>query len=298
VKHKGGFGLAESSTVEDLRPGDHACLAFSDADERLDIVAAFVRDGLAAQQQVLCYVESSLPEAFAAELADRGLAVAEPVRTGQLMVTASGEHYLAGGAFAADRMISTLRSQLGRARAEGHTGLRVTADMCWALRPVAGIEQLIAYESEIASVLARSSALALCQYDRQRFDTVTLASVTAAHGRAVAAVTYHDDPMLRVCRQYMPPGIRVAGEIDFRHLEVLSHALVEAVAVDEVIHVNLRQLRFIDGATAGAIAQTAASLDPDRRMVVTCQPIVGKVLEVIGAGDVAQLRVVVRDVDR
>src|SRR5258706_263975 len=82
-----------------------------------------------------------------------------------------------------------------------------------------------AYESQIAHVLSGANALAVCQYDRQRFDTVTLASVTAAHGRAVAALTYHDDVMLRVCRQYAPPGIRVAGEIDFRHVDVLSLAL-------------------------------------------------------------------------
>jgi anti-anti-sigma factor len=288
--------LAEPATVDALRPGDHACLTFSDADERLDIVAAFVRDGLAASQRVLCYVETSTPSVFSVELAERGLPVDSSVASGQLVLAGSGEHFLAGGAFGADRMLDLLATEVRAAHGDGYTGLRLTADMCWALRPAAGVEQLIAYENQMAQLLTTASALAVCQYDRERFDTVTLASVTAAHGHAVAAVTYHDDAMLRICRQYAPPGIRIAGELDFRHLPALTRALTEALGIDEVIHVNLRQLRFVDGAGAAAIVQAAAGLRGGKRMLVTCQPLVGKVLAAIGAGEVAQLQVTVRDV--
>jgi anti-anti-sigma regulatory factor len=289
--------LAEAASVGELQVGDHACLTFSDADERLDIVAAFVRDGLAARQRVLCYVESTSPDAFAAELADRGLPVTRSVDSGQLVVAGCGEHFLTDGAFAAERTVGALRRRLREARGDGYTGLRLTADMCWALRPVAGVEQLFAYESQLAEVLAGVSALAVCQYDRERFDTVTLANVSAAHGRAVAAVTYHDDAMLRVCRQYAPPGLRIAGEIDFRHLDVLTGALAEAVALDQVITLNLRPLRFIDGAAAAAIVQAAATLRDDGAMLVTCPPLVAKVLNAIGADEVPRLRITVRDGD-
>jgi anti-anti-sigma factor len=295
---EGGADLADPATVEELRPGDHACLTFTDADERLDIVAAFVRDGLASSQRVFCYVESTTPSAFTADLSERGLAVERSIDIGQLVVAGSGEQFLAGGAFAADQVIDSLTGQLQQARLDGYSGVRLTADMCWALRPAAGVEQLLAYESRLADVLAGADALAVCQYDRQRFDTVTLASVTATHGRAVAAVTYHDDAMLRICRQYVPPGLRVAGEIDFRHVDVLARALVESVALDRNAHVNLRQLRFVDGAAAAAIVQAAASLGGGRTMLVTCQPIVAKVLGAIGADEVPALRIVVLDVDQ
>jgi anti-anti-sigma regulatory factor len=290
--------LAEPASVDGLRPGHHACLTFSDADERLDIVAAFVRDGLAASQRVLCYVESSTPTAFSVELAERGLPVDASVASGQLVVAGSGEHFLAGGAFGADRMLGLIESELRTAHGDGYAGLRLTADMCWALRPAAGVEQLIAFENQMARLLTTSSALAVCQYDRERFDTVTLASVTAAHGQAVAAITYHDDAMLRICRQYAPPGIRIAGELDFRHLPVLVRALTEALGLDPVIHVNLRQLRFIDGAVGAAIIQAAAGLTDGKRMLVTCQPLVGKVLAAIGADELPRLQISVRDVEQ
>jgi anti-anti-sigma factor len=281
--------------VDDLRPGDHACLTFSDADERLDIVAAFVLDGLKSGQKVVCYTDQVSPEALTGQLVDRGLPVGDAVAAGRLEMSSAGESYLAGGVFAADRVIDSLAAQISRSEREGYSGLRVSADMCWALRPVAGLEDLIAFETQVARLFAGGRAIAVCQYDRDCFDPVTLSSITAAHGRVVAAVTYFDDALLRVCRQHIPPGIRVAGEIDFRHADVLANAVGEAVRLDEHVHVNLAQLRFMDAAAAGVIVQAAVGLAADQRMTVICQPLVAKVFHAFGAADARRLRIVVRD---
>ena len=104
-----------------------------------------------------------------------------------------------------------LGGQMAACRQEGFPGLRVAVDMSWALRPLAGIEQLPDFEAGIANALAGTMVSVLCQYDRERFDPVTLASVAACHTRLVAAATYHADAVLRICRQYAPPGIRLAG---------------------------------------------------------------------------------------
>jgi len=287
--------VADPSTVDDLRPGDHACLTFSDADERLDIVAAFVLDGLKSGHKVVCYTHQVSPEALTGQLTDRGLPVAEAVTSGRLEVSGAGESYLEGGAFAADRMMDTLAAQISRSEREGYAGLRLSADMCWALRPVGGLEELVDFESQVARLFADGRATAVCQYDRECFDPVTLSSITATHGRVVAAVTYFDDALLRVCRQHIPPGVRVAGEIDFRHADVLANALGEAVRLDEHIHVNLAQLTFMDAAAAGVVVQAAVGMAAGQRMTVTCQPLVAKVFHAFGAGAAQQLRIVVRD---
>jgi hypothetical protein len=44
--HVIGGQLVAATPVDRLEPGDHACLTFSDPDERLDIPAALVADGL------------------------------------------------------------------------------------------------------------------------------------------------------------------------------------------------------------------------------------------------------------
>jgi hypothetical protein len=111
--------------------------------------------------------------------------------------------------------------------------------MSWAQRPLAGIEQLPDFEAGIANALAGTTVAVLCQYDRERFDPVTLASVAAYHTRSVAAATYHADAVLRICRQYAPPGIRLAGEIDYQAEEPLALALAEAIRLDGDLTINL-----------------------------------------------------------
>jgi anti-anti-sigma regulatory factor len=283
--------------VEDLQPGDHACLTFSDSEERLDLVAAFVRDGLRLGQKVLCWTDAIPEGVLRTELTERGLPMAEATDAGRMSVATSAESFLSGGAFGSTRMISTLSGHIEQARREGYQGLRITSDMCWALRPVAGVEELMAYESRMTQLLADGRATAVCQYDRQCFDTVTLAGVAANHPLTVAAVTYHADALLRICRQYLPSGVRVAGEIDYRGIEPLGRALSEALALDRHVHVNLTQLTFIDGAAAGTILQTAGSMAPGQRMTVRCRPQVGRVLRTLGADEVAGLYLVISDGD-
>jgi hypothetical protein len=252
--------VAEGSRVEDLRPGDHACLTFTDQEERLDLVAAFVRDGLGGGQKVLC-VTDTIPQAtLRTELAGRDLPVGEATASGRMSVLTSGDTYLAEGSFTSARMIDLLAGQIAQARADGYAGLWITSDMCWALRPVTGVDQLMDYEAQMTRLLADQGATALCQYDRQCFDTVTLTGAASNHSLALAAGTYHDDPLLRVCRQYQPPGVRVSGEIDYRGVEPLTRALTEALHLDQRVHVNLAGLDFIDGSAAGAMVQAAASL--------------------------------------
>jgi hypothetical protein len=284
--------LGAPTSVERLAPGDHACLTFSDEDERLDIVAAFVRDGLSAGHRVLCYTDSYSPAALSGRLTERGVA-AEPAATKGQLSLEPAQVWLAGGGFRPVEVLDALGGEIDRARRDGYAGLRVSADMGWAAQPVAGAERLVAFERDASRLFAQAQVTAICQYDRQQFDAVTLASTTAAHSCAVAATVYHEDPVLRICRQHSPAGIRVAGEIDHTYLNVLREALAESVRLDRHVHVNLARVRFIDAATAGALVQVAATLAPGRGMTVLCRGLVATVLDHLGGGDVEQLRVLV-----
>jgi hypothetical protein len=106
------------------------------------------------------------------------------------------------------------------------------------------VEQLPEFEEGMAAALAGTRASALCQYDRERFDPVTLATVAPFHTRSVAAATYYADALLRICRQYAPPGIRLDGDIT----------------------INLADLTFIDGPCARMILNAARGLASSRRV--------------------------------
>lgn len=288
--------MAQPATVDELEPGDHACLTFTDADERLDIVAAFVRDGLDRGDKVVCLTDTLEPDQLCTELSDRGLPVESSSCSGQLEVLPSVSTYVVGGAFDPAEVISGLRARIDGALAEGYPGLRISSDMVWALRPVSGLEQLLTFEVQFSELLASRPATAVCQYDRAGFDAVSLAGASAVHGRGVAAVTYHSDAVLRICRQHIPPGVRIAGELDYRGLDPLTRALGEAVRLDSHLFLNLSQLSFIDVAAAGVVLQTAFGLVGGKLMTVVCQPTVGKVLRTLGGDEIAALKLVVRDV--
>jgi anti-anti-sigma regulatory factor len=120
-------------------------------------------------------------------------------------------------------------------------------------------------------------------------DAVTLAFAAKAHPKAVAAVAYYDDALLRICRQYSPPGIRIAGELDYRHLDELNQALAESIRLDRHPQVNLNGLDYIDAACAAAITQAAMKLPASRRMIVACPGLVHTVLDLVGASATRQL---------
>ncbi len=263
---------ADASTeITELTVDDHACLTFGEAEELFDLTAAFVRDGLDAGLKVV-WLSDAGPGPAVSELSRRGIKVEPAMDAGQMTAAGCEGRLLSGQVFKADAAIGWLTRQLASSRELGFPGLRIAVDMGWALRPVTGIEQLPQFEEGIAAALAGTTASVLCQYDRDRFDPVTLASVAAFHTRSVATASYHADAVLRICRQYAPPGIRIAGEIDYLAEEPLTLALSEAVRLDGDVTVNMARLAFIDGFCTRMIADTARMLAESRTVILQCLP--------------------------
>ena len=287
---RGSAGPAHE-TVGGVHAGDHACLTFSEAEERLDLVAAFIRDGLRRGQKVVCWTDSISPEGLAQQLSKRLVRPGAALRRGQLTITAASDSLLSTAGTGASTMVKVLAGEVDRAAREGYPGLRVTADMCWATRPLIAADELLEFETGVAGLFGDGRLCLICQYDRDRFDAVTLAFAAKAHPKTVAAQVYLEEVLLRICRQYSPPGVRIAGELDYRHQSVLEQALAESWRLDRHMHVNLTGLDYIDGACAAVIVQAARKLPASRRMTVTCRRLVATVLHLVGADNVPRLRV-------
>jgi anti-anti-sigma regulatory factor len=286
--------VSPDTQITDLTLNDHACLTFGEPEELFDLTAAFVRDGLSGGLKVL-WLSDAAPGQAVAELARRGITVDSAMAAGQLMALACENYLLSGQSFAAGHAVSWLHEQMTACRDEGFPGLRVAVDMSWALRPIAGVEQLPDFEENLGMVLADTAVSVLCQYDRERFDPVTLASVAGLHTRSVAAATYHADAMLRICRQYAPPGIRLAGEIDYHAEEALALALAEALRLDGDITVNMAELSFIDVPCMRMIVNLARSLSPSRTAILRCQPGIANRFATFGATEVRSISLVTVD---
>jgi hypothetical protein len=279
----------QSTTVDTISPDDHACLTFTDAEERLDLIAAFVRDGLRAGSKVVCWTDAIRPQVLAEQLAARSVRPGAALRRGQLRLVPASGALLGDGIVTAGGMVGVLAGEIEVAGREGYRGLRVTADMGWATRPLAAADELVAFEQQVAGLLGNGRLCMICQYDRDRFDAVTLAFAAKAHPKTVAAQVYLQHPLLRICRQYSPPGVRVAGQLDYRHRDILEQALAESLRMDRHMHVNLAGLEYLDGACAGVIVAAAVRLPASRRMTVTCRRSVATVLDLVGAGSAPRL---------
>jgi hypothetical protein len=277
--------------ITELAVDDHACLTFGEKEELLDLAAAFVRDGLAAGLQVVLLSDAA-PQQAAGELERRGIQAQQALERGQLTSAGSEGRLLTGHAFRADAAVGWLARQVQASREAGFPGLRVAVDMGWALRPVAGIEELPRFEEGITGILGGGTASVLCQYDRGRFDPVTLASVAEFHTRSVAAATYYADAVLRICRQYAPPGIRIAGEIDYHAEEPLALALAEAVRLDGDVTVNMAALTFADAPCTAMIADAGRTIAAARAVVLQCRPGVAAGLARLGVTRLPRVRLV------
>jgi anti-anti-sigma regulatory factor len=283
--------VGADAQITDLTINDHACLTFGESEELFDLTAAFVRDGLAGGLKVVWVSEAGSQRA-ASELTRRGIAVEPALASGQMAAADSERRLLSGQAFSASQAMGWLSAQMAACRHEGFPGLRVAVDMSWALRPVTGVEQLPDFEESVAAALAGTTVSVLCQYDRERFDPVTLATVAAFHTRSVAAATYHADAMLRICRQYVPSGIRLAGEIDYKHEEPLALALAEAIRLEGDITVNMAGLAFIDGSCARMILDAARGMAGSRAVVLQCRPPIAARFVLLGAAEIPGVSVV------
>jgi len=280
-----------SAEITELTVDDHACLTFGETEELFDLTAAFVRDGLEAGLKVM-WLSDAGPGPAVSELSRRGVKVEPAMGAGQMTAAGCEGQLLSGQVFSADAAIGWLTRQLASSKELGFPGLRIAVDMSWALRPVTGVEQLPQFEEGIGAALAGTTASVLCQYDRDRFDPVTLASVAASHSRSVATATYHADAVLRICRQYAPPGIRIAGEIDYKAEEPLALALAEAVRLDGDITVNMGALAFIDAFCSRMIADTAKMLAESRTVTLRCLPEVAPGFARLGLGHLPGVRLV------
>jgi anti-anti-sigma regulatory factor len=280
--------ISADTQITDLTVNDHACLTFGEPEELFDLTAAFVRDGLDGGLKVV-WLSDATPDRATAELARRGVEVEPALASGQLTTAGCEDRLLTGRVFSASQAMSWLNREL---EACGGQGLRLAVDMSWALRPVTGVEQLPQFEERLAAAVAGTTVSVLCQYDRERFDPVTLASVAAFHTRSVAAATYHNDVMLRICRQYAPPGIRLAGELDYQASESLALALTEALRLDGDVTVNMAALAFIDVTCSRMILHAARGLLPPRRMILRCRPGPAARFVLLGAADIPGLSLV------
>ncbi|MWK36422.1 STAS domain-containing protein [Actinomadura sp. J1-007] len=236
--------------VRDLRPGDHAWLAYANEEERRHVMAGFVRDGLRSGEKVVYLAD---PDAGADAVPGLPCEHAD----GLLSVVPFDR----GGGAGPEAALEALAAEAARAGPERYRAVRVTADLTWAVRRPGGLATLLDREREWDRLVAPSVRLiAVCQFDRRACDAAALAGLRACHGVRVDPNPEFEDSVLKIVRTFQPTGLSLRGELDASRHTVLDEALstVLSGAGGREVHLDLAGLGFIDLGAINLLADAAA----------------------------------------
>lgn len=179
---------------EKLSAPMHICGFFESEDERYQVILPYLKEGLENNEEVLNILESTSYTDHCQRLHEAGISVMEKLASNQLKVLSADETYLNGGSFAADKMYDLVEQALISAKEKGYDSIRACGDMTWALRNVAGTDELIQYEARLNELTPKHSCSLICMYDLNRFSGRTLADVLATHPYVILNGKIHANP--------------------------------------------------------------------------------------------------------
>lgn len=168
--------------MQSLEPHDHLCLIYESPEEWERAVVPFMLSGLKKGEKCVYIVDANTARQVKKILKNAGLDVTAAEKTGQLQVIHEKDSYTRDGFFDPDAMIKLLISETEKALKQGYPALRATGEMSWALRGYTGSDRLLEYESRLNSELfLHYPCLAICQYDRWKFDPEIIKGVVLTH---------------------------------------------------------------------------------------------------------------------
>lgn len=189
-----------------LKLHDHVCLICETPEERAAVFVNFFIIGMERNERCIYITDTSSIEEIRAHLQASGVDTVAAEAAGRLVILDEGETYGRGGYFDPDRVIDFLTAETATAVAAGYNALRVAGEMSWVLHGYAGSEKLLEYEARLnRDFLPRYPCIAICQYDRWKFDAEIIKGAIITHPLVI-----HSN---RVCSNFycLPPEC-VLGE--------------------------------------------------------------------------------------
>ena len=114
-------------------------------------------------------------------LRDEGMDVGAAVESGSLTVASKRETTLKEGRLVPEKLIRFWADTADAARAAGFSGLRIVAEMTWALHHDPGTERLIEFEAKVNDLVRNHPIVGICQYNRRSFAPEVILNVIRTH---------------------------------------------------------------------------------------------------------------------
>ncbi|MEU5528908.1 MEDS domain-containing protein [Micromonospora chersina] len=277
--------MTATTVVDQVHLGDHVCWTHGDEGEALDAVGRFAAAGLRLGHKVVCFTETSPPQAVRARVDAVGVPTEAAVAAGQLRIVPAVEVYPSGGRPTPESMVAKVIDEVDRARHEGYPGIRLSGDMTWVLRSGTTLDDLRRYETALNPLFLDGRVAGLCLYDRRIFPADGMRAVAAAHpGTAGPGTARTWVPLLRAYRTTDPPGLRLVGQVDRSNREaftaVLRHVTADQRAADRPPVLDVSELSFADVGAATALVRADRASATGIRLV-GCRPSLHRLLHLL-----------------
>jgi signal transduction histidine kinase len=233
-------------SVRKIRQGQHACLLYGKDDDPLSLVAPFAVAGIEAGERCVYVVGEHEPAAIERSLAALGLDVALLRERGALVLMSRWEVSFPDGEFDPAAMIAYVRQAITQSIQDGYTGLRVVAEMTWALQMGVGANKLIHYEALGNHLYPDEPLVAVCMYDRSRFPAAVCQEAIRVHPWVAVGETAYDN------LYYEPPGAVIDGAAADSRVEWMLEQL------QRVREAEAQRLELVSARAARAEAEAMA----------------------------------------
>lgn len=174
------------------------------------MLTPFVREGLAANDWFVQFINPEHREERVRQLAGGGIDVAGATSRGQLQMRPWEEAYLKGGnGFDQNAMLDRIQEVLKEGRSNGFGMTRLWANMEWALEDLPGVEQIVEYETRLNHVLPQYDDVVVCTYDLNKFRAATIMDILRTHPQVIVGGVLQHNPF------FVPPD-QFLAEINAR----------------------------------------------------------------------------------
>jgi ABC-type transporter Mla MlaB component len=233
---------------------DHVCWAYDDDASFEEAAVRFLGEGLARGDRLLWVGDGA--EERLRRSAGPLAAVEELTGRGTLRLLSVGDGYTAAGGFSPGRQLAFYDAATREALRDGHTGLRVVAEVTALAADPARRADLLRWEHLADDYVAHGPGFAaLCAYRADHLSPEVVADATAVHPVSPAGRLTADFRLW-----FDEDRLFLAGEIDASGADRLRRLLESTHLSAPLVCLDLSGLDFADLAGVRALTRWAAGL--------------------------------------
>ena len=198
---------------------EHLCLIYDTQEEQFAAAVPYLKRGLERGEKCLIFADEKTATSFLDGLHRLGLHADQYLRNGALAITHKRETDLQQGRFDPDWWIGYVNQAVVEAGTAKFSGLRILADMNWALRASNSTYKFNEYESTLNYFVAEHDARIICQYNRNCNSPELILGIIRTHPVVIIGGLVCKNPYYVPPEEFLKPNqaalevVRLLGNI-------------------------------------------------------------------------------------